>query len=129
MGSPAEGGGSSAAGSSPRWPGAVLAAWVLSLGVDLLLHGGLLARLYVEPHPALLAPREAFRRIPWILLAAWWLAQSLELAAAGAVLGAALERMPSRRLWFLVAMVVVGCLGLTVALQSVGWAPAARVAP
>jgi len=39
----------------------VAAAWVLSLGVDLFLHAGLLARLYVVPSPFLLGPEEAFR--------------------------------------------------------------------
>jgi len=43
---------------------AVGAAWVLSLGFDLFLHAGLLARLYVEPGPFLLPPMVAFRRIP-----------------------------------------------------------------
>jgi hypothetical protein len=42
----------------------VAAAWILSIGFDLLLHGGLLAGLYIEPSPFLLAPEEAFRRIP-----------------------------------------------------------------
>ena len=42
----------------------VAAAWILSVGFDLLLHGGLLAGLYIEPSPFLLAPEEAFRRIP-----------------------------------------------------------------
>jgi hypothetical protein len=42
----------------------VAAAWVLSLGVDLFLHAGLLARLYVDPSPFLLPADAAFRRIP-----------------------------------------------------------------
>ena len=42
----------------------VAAAWILSLGFDMLLHGGLLARHYAEASPFLLAPSEAFRRIP-----------------------------------------------------------------
>jgi len=42
----------------------IAAAWVLSIGFDLFLHGGLLARAYTEPSPFLLAPEEAFRRIP-----------------------------------------------------------------
>jgi hypothetical protein len=40
------------------------AAWVLSLGFDVLLHGGLLARLYLNPSPFLLEPEIAFQRIP-----------------------------------------------------------------
>lgn len=43
---------------------AVGAAWVLSLGFDLFLHAGVLARLYVEASPFLLQPEQAFRRIP-----------------------------------------------------------------
>lgn len=43
---------------------AVFAAWLLSLGVDLFLHAGLLARIYATPSPFLLAPEDAFRRIP-----------------------------------------------------------------
>ena len=42
----------------------LFAAWVLSIGVDFLLHGGLLASHYVEPNPFLLEPQQAFRRIP-----------------------------------------------------------------
>jgi hypothetical protein len=42
----------------------VSAAWVLSLGFDVFLHGGLLAKLYVSPSPFLLGPGDAFRRIP-----------------------------------------------------------------
>jgi hypothetical protein len=57
---------------------AVAAAWVLSLGFDLLLHGGLLARLYVEPSPFLLGPGEAFRRIPLGYLAFLTLVVSLD---------------------------------------------------
>jgi len=47
----------------------VAAAWLLSLGVDLLLHGGILARQYLVPGPFLLDPLEAFRRIPYGYLA------------------------------------------------------------
>jgi hypothetical protein len=44
--------------------GVVGAAWVLSLGFDLFLHAGLLAKLYIEAGPFLLQPEVAFRRIP-----------------------------------------------------------------
>lgn len=80
------------------WVAAVAAAWLLSLGFDLLLHAGLLARLYLEPGPFLLAPAEAFRRIPLgylaflVLTAALaWLVRRLGVrgAAAGLRLGAA----------------------------------------
>jgi hypothetical protein len=51
--------------STGRAISTVAAAWVLSLGVDLLIHGALLARLYSEPSPFLLDAHEAFRRIPF----------------------------------------------------------------
>ncbi|MEZ5319412.1 MAG: hypothetical protein R2752_18575 [Vicinamibacterales bacterium] len=71
--------------------GAVSAAWVLSVGFDLLLHAGLLARLYVQPGPFLLDPDAAFRRIPAgylsflvITLAVAWLVRRLDVRGAGA---------------------------------------------
>ncbi len=73
------------------WVATVVAAWLLSLGFDLLLHGGLLARLYLEPSPFLLPPEEAFRRIPlgylaFLLLtgALGWLVWRLQVRGAGA---------------------------------------------
>jgi hypothetical protein len=159
----------------------VAAAWMLSVGFDLFLHGGLLARLYVEPHPFLLAAEEAFRRIPlgygtflvltlalfWLLrrlgvrgslaglrygaaagaivwgalaiglysistvtvplLAGWWIGQTVELGLAGAVLGAAANGVPLKRIWAVVAGAVVACVAGTVVLQSVGLAPPMRV--
>jgi hypothetical protein len=160
---------------------AVAAAWVLSLGVDLFLHAGLLARLYLEPSPFLLPAAEAFRRIPagylaflvltaalaWVLarldvrgmvagfrlgaaagvvvwgalalglysistaglslLLGWWLGQALELGLAGAVLGAAAGGTPVGRIWRRVIVAVVVLAGLTIVLQSIGWAPAMEV--
>ena len=50
------------------WP-AVLTAWFLSVGVDLFLHGGLLARLYAVPSGFVLPANQAFRRIPFGYLA------------------------------------------------------------
>ena len=43
---------------------ATIAAWLLSLGVDMLLHAGLLASCYRTPTPFLLDADAAFRRIP-----------------------------------------------------------------
>ncbi len=67
-----------------RVTSAVAAAWVLSVGFDLFLHAGLLARLYLEPSPFLLPPQEAFRRIPFgylaflgLTLALYWLLRRL----------------------------------------------------
>ena len=39
-------------------------AWLSMLGIDFLLHAGVLAGLYASASPFLLAPSEAFRRIP-----------------------------------------------------------------
>jgi hypothetical protein len=159
----------------------IAAAWILSLGFDVFLHGGLLARLYVEPHPFLLGPDEAFRRIPlgylaflvptiglyWLLrrldvrgtiaglrhgiaagalvwgafvaglysistaalplLAGWWIGQTLELGLAGAVLGAAANGVPMKRIWAIVTGAVIACAVATVVLQSIGLAPAMKV--
>ncbi len=159
---------------------AVAAAWVLSIGFDLFLHGGLLARLYVEPSPFLLPLEEAFRRIPlgylaflvltvslhWLLrrldvrgsimgfrygaaagsvvwgamalglysistagpalLAGWWVGQTVELGLAGAVLGAAANGVPLKRIWAIVAVAFVAFAAATIALQSAGLAPAMK---
>lgn len=84
--------------SNRRSATAILAAWLLSLGFDVFLHGGLLARLYVEPSPFLLGPDDAFKRIPLgylaflILTAAmYWLFRRLHITgvSAGGRYGAA----------------------------------------
>jgi hypothetical protein len=162
---------------------AIAAAWVLSQGIDLFLHAGLLARLYVRPSTFLLPAEDAFRRLPlgyltflilsaglyWLfhrmhvrgssngfrigavmggvswgalalglysistatvtLLAAWWIGQTVELAFAGAVLGAAGNRVPLKRIWLIVIVAVVVLGASTVALQSLGLAPAIKLAP
>lgn len=68
------------------------------LGVDLLLHGALLAALYQRPSPFLLPLMEAFRRIPigyagFLVAAAFlvWVEISFEVQGwrRGAVIGAA----------------------------------------
>ena len=78
--------------------GAIAAAWLIALGFDLFLHGGLLARLYLEPSPFLLPPRDAFLRIPigyltflGLTVALSWLFRRLDVrgAMAGFRLGAA----------------------------------------
>lgn len=101
-----------AAGSEPAasraWvASSVAAAWMLSVGFDLFLHGGVLARVYLEPSPFLLPPEEAFRRIPLgylaflgLTLALFWLLRRLGIqgsvagfrtgATAGAVVWGAL---------------------------------------
>lgn len=161
----------------------IAAAWVLSLAIDLFLHGGLLARLYVEPSPFLLPAGDASRRIPlgyltfliltiglfWLvrrlqvrgfaagfrlgavaggvvwgalvfglysistasltLLTGWWIGQTVELGFAGAVLGAAANGVPLKRVWATVGIAVVLLAAATVALQSLGFAPAMKVVP
>jgi hypothetical protein len=160
----------------------IAAAWMLSVGFDLFLHGGLLARLYVGASPFLLAPEEAFRRIPlgylaflvltlalsWLLrrlsvlgviaglrhgivagavvwgafavglysistvklslLAGWWIGQTVELGLAGAVLGAAANGVPLKRIWAIVAGAVVVCVAGTNVLQNLGLAPQMKFA-
>jgi hypothetical protein len=161
----------------------IAAAWVLSVAIDLFLHAGLLARVYVEPSPFLLPAEDAFRRIPlgyltffiltiglfWLLrrlnvrgiragfrlgavvgatvwgalvlglysistaslslLVAWWVGQTAELAFAGAVLGAAADRVSLKRIWAVVSLVLVVLVAATVTLQSLGLAPAMKVVP
>lgn len=159
----------------------IAAAWMLSVGFDMFLHGGLLARLYVEASPFLLAPEKAFRRIPlgylaflvltltlyWLLrrlgvrgaivglrhgitvgavvwgafvvglysistvtlplLTGWWIGQTVELGLAGAVLGAAANGVPLKRIWAIVMGVVVACVVGTIVLQALGLAPPMKI--
>ncbi len=72
--------------------GLILAAWLLSLGIDFLLHAGILARLYLVESPFLLPPESAFARIPLgyftflvLTVALWWLIAPL--GARGAAHG------------------------------------------
>lgn len=73
-----------------------LIAWLSMLGVDFLVHGGLLADLYSQPSPFLVSPATAFALIPvgylsFLLLAVLlvWLLLRLQLAGwrAGALFG------------------------------------------
>jgi hypothetical protein len=153
-------------------------AWVAMIGVDLLLHAGLLAPLYDWESSFLLTPLEAFVRIPaaylafgllagglvWLLsrlgarspreaaaigaaagavawgalllglwsistadpllLAAWWVGQTAQLAVAGFVAGSVLAGARVRSVALgAVAVLLVGAL-VAVLLQSVGYAPA-----
>jgi hypothetical protein len=50
--------------SKRRIAGAVFLSWLAVLGLDFLLHAGILARLYQEPSPFLLSPEQAFKLIP-----------------------------------------------------------------
>lgn len=67
----------------------ITAAWIVSLGFDVLLHAGLLARWYVQPSPFLLGPNEAFQRISFGYLAflvatgvLYWLIRRLNIRSA-----------------------------------------------
>jgi hypothetical protein len=158
--------------------GIALLAWLGMVGFDFLLHGGLLARLYMQGSPFLLPPLDAFRLIPlgyaaflllavllvWLmrlagvtgarsgfwfglqlgglawgalvlglasistiplpLAAGWWAGQTLELGVGGAIAGRALEAGLKRGLVLSVVAGVLACLVVTVALQSLGLAPA-----
>ena len=84
-----------------RWVVPVVLCWIAMIGVDLLLHAGLLAPLYDWGSPFLISPGDAFARIPigylsFLVLAAAlaWLLTRLEIrtgregAVVGGVLGA-----------------------------------------
>ena len=66
---------------------------------------------------------------PPLLLAGWFAGQTLELALAGALLGAAAAGASPRRIWGLAAMTVVAAVLATVLMQSLGLAPAMRRVP
>lgn len=164
-----------------RHVAAALLAWLAMLGVDFLVHGGILAGLYQQASPFLLPPAEAFRRIPlgyasfllaavlivwllaatetrgawpglavglvagglvwgslalglasittarWELLAGWWVGQTVELGAAGAVAGRALHGASLGRLILEVVGLVLLLFVVTVVLQTVGLAPQTRI--
>ncbi len=87
----------------------VAAAWVLTIGIDLLLHGGVLARQYLVKSPFLLEPEEAFRRIPLgylafliLTLGLCWLFRQLNVQGA----------WPGFRLGAIAGFVVWGALAL-----------------
>ena len=157
-----------------------LLSWLAMLGVDFFLHGGLLARLYVEPSPFLLPPSDAFRRIPlgylaslllivlllWLmlrlrlsgwqqglsfglrlgvlmaaagalglmsistarlgLLAGWFIGQSAQMAIAGAVTGSGLAGQRLRTIFARVVAMILLLVVVTIAMQTVGWAPAVQ---
>ena len=167
--------------SARRLAPIVLLGWLAMLGFDFFVHGGLLAALYLEPSPFLLAPDRAFALIPlgylsflllsgtlvWLmtrlnitggregalfglklgalvwgafilglasvstaslaLLAGWFAGQVAELALAGYFIGSALSGSSLKSLFRNVILLVVALAITTVALQSLGIAPAMRV--
>lgn len=65
-----------------------LLSWLSMLGVDFLLHGGVLAGLYAQPGPFLLQPSDAFGQVPlgyasFLLLSALLLWLKLRLGLSG----------------------------------------------
>jgi len=96
---------------------AVFIAWFVSLGVDLFLHAGLLARLYLAPSAFVLSAGQAFRRIPlgylaFLLLTAalFWLCRRLDVRGIAA----------GFRHGFVIGLVVWG--GLVLGLYSISTA-------
>ena len=47
-----------------RLIGITVMSWLAMLGVDFLIHGGILGELYARSSPFLLSPEDAFRLIP-----------------------------------------------------------------
>lgn len=80
-----------AGGGVKRAAALVLPAWVLTLGVDLFLHAGVMADFYMRETSFLVDPATAFRRIPagylsFLLLttALYWLLVRSGIRGAGA---------------------------------------------
>ncbi len=82
--------------STRRLIGVTLLAWFAVIGFDFLLHGGILARLYVKSSPFLLPPEDAFRLIPlgylsflvFIFLLVWLMVrQEIDGWSSGLVFG------------------------------------------
>lgn len=103
----------------------IAAAWVLSLGIDLFLHGGLLAHIYVEPSPFLLPAEDAFRRIPLgyltfliLTIALFWLLRRLRIQ--GFTAGFRLAAVAGAVIW---GALVVGLYSISTAPASLlaGW--------
>jgi hypothetical protein len=46
-----------------RWK-LILIAWIATLSIDFLWHGGILSDIYRNPNPAIIEPEQAFIRIP-----------------------------------------------------------------
>jgi hypothetical protein len=157
-----------------------LLSWLSMLGADFFLHGGLLAKVYVQPSPFLLPSSDAFKRIPlgylaalllcalllWLmlrlrlsgwrqglafglqlgafiggtgvlglvsistaefsLLVAWFISQTVELGLAGTVAGTGLTGQRLRTLLLRVVALVLFLVAVTIAMQSVGLAPATQ---
>ena len=104
--------------SRSRVVSTLLAAWLLALAFDFLLHGGVLARLYTRPDPFLLAPIEAFRRIPAGYLAFLLLTAGLYWLLARLAISGWFDGL---RLGFFAGLLVWGAMAL--GLYSISTAP------
>ena len=91
------------------------AGFVFGLRFGLLLWGALALGLW------------SITTADWDLLVGWWLGQALELAVAGAVIGSGLHAASLRPVGLWVLFLIVSLLILTVALQTLGLAPATRL--
>ncbi len=106
--------------------GPVLSAWLLAVGVDFLLHGGLLARLYARESPFLLPAGEAFARIPlgyaaFLVLTiglAWLIAR---LGARGGVAGFRVGVAAGAVVWGALALGLVSISTISWELATAWW--------
>jgi hypothetical protein len=95
----------------------IVLSWLAMIGVDFLLHGGVLAKFYIQPSPFLLPPEKALQLIPlgylsFLLLAVLlvWLMNRLNVQGwrAGALFGLKLGAL----LW---GTVVLGLMSISTA--------------
>ena len=111
--------------SKKRIAAIIALGWLSMIGIDFLLHGGLMAGFYVEPGDFLLPPAEAFKLIPvgylsFLVLTCLlvWLMRLLEIRGArnGALFGLKLGAL----VW---GALVLGLLSITTAGVSLlaGW--------
>ncbi len=103
----------------------IAAAWLLSIGIDVFLHGGLLAHLSIEPSPFLLPAEEAFRRIPLgyltfliLTIGLFWLVRRLQIR--GFIAGFRLAAVAGAVVW---GALVLGLYSISTASLSllIGW--------
>jgi len=102
-----------------------LLAWVAMIGVDFLVHAGVLARLYVEPQPFLLPPETAFRLIPLgyaslVFFAALLVWLAVRLGARGAAAGARVGLVLGGLLWAALTLGLASIATASYALLA-GW--------
>ena len=111
--------------STWRLAGITLLAWLSVIGFDFLLHAGILAPLYADPHPFLLPPERAFVLIPvgylsflLLVILVVWLMVRLEISGwqSGFIFGLQLGAL----IW---AAVTIGLISISTAplILMVGW--------